>query len=147
MDLQNLITTIAAKSEVLKNKIIGSHKTKLSYTCIFAQNAQQHEQIEAQLEKIGRIVDATTTGNVYMIQPIETAAGPARIVKNRRPDPTRTELGDCDFELDDYAKFKGANIGNPGFSLINRPAAEMIEYMERGGEVRLYFSNPPVSFE
>ena len=36
------------------------------------------------------------------------------------------------------------NIGKEGFKLIERPSMEMIELMEDGADVRVYFSNPPL---
>jgi len=145
-ELLALVKTIAAKSEILKNKIIGSYKTELRYVCIFTQNQAQYEQIESILAKAGRVVDDTPTGNVYKIPPIETEAGSFEILKNRKPDQTRPELGDCDFALDDYESFKRDNLRRDGFALIKRANSEMIEYMENGGDVRIYFTNPPVSY-
>jgi hypothetical protein len=145
-DLEKLVKKIAAESEKLKNKIIGAHKTRLDYVCIFTQTLPQYEQFEVIISKIGRIVDSTPMGNVYEIPPIETDAGIVRILKNRKPAATHPELGNCDFGLDDYNAFKRENLGKDGFSLMERPDAEMIEYMEKGGVVRIYFSDPPVSY-
>ena len=145
-DVAELVKKIAAESETMKNKIIGTHKAELCYTCIFAQTMPQYGQLESVISEIGRVVDNTPAGNVYELPPIETEAGVVRILKNRKPDLTRSEFGDCDFGLDDYTGFKRENLGEKGFSLIKRTDSEMIEYMEKGGAVRIYFSDPPVSY-
>ena len=145
-ELLALVKTIATKSEILKNKIIGLYKTDLRWVCIFTQSQAQYEKIESILAKAGRAVDDTPSGNVYKIPSVETDAGSFEILKNRKPDPTRPEFGDCDFALNDYESFKRENLGRDGFKLIKRTNSEMIEYMETGGDVRIYFTNPPVSY-
>ena len=64
--------------------------------------------------------------------------------KIRKPDPTRPERGDADFNLDDYEKFKNKYVGKEGFSLIERKDHEMVELMEKGSDVRVYFSHPHI---
>jgi len=146
MQLKSLILKIIEKCLILKDKVVGEPDAILSYVCIFAQSEDEYANMENQVALTGRIVENTPTGNVYEIPPLDTSAGTLHILKIRKPDVTRPELGDCDFELSDYAKFKQNHLEKPGFKLIERETFEMIELMEEGGDVRIYFSNPPVSY-
>ncbi|MBI5220288.1 MAG: hypothetical protein HY978_00420 [Candidatus Liptonbacteria bacterium] len=47
--------------------------------------------------------------------------------------------------VDHYAEFKTAHLGQPGFSLIPREGYEMIELIDPEFDVRVYFSNPPLT--
>jgi hypothetical protein len=79
-----------------------------------------------------------------VIPNITTPAGILRVLKIRKPDPTRTERGDADFSINNYHEFKNHVLSRPGFSLIRRPKTEMIELIDNNFDVRAYFSYPPV---
>lgn len=84
-------------------------------------------------------------GPVFHITPIATAAGDLELLKIRRPDPKREEMGDADFTLSDYESFKKKYLGKPGFSLIKRPDMEMIELMDSSYNAIAYFSHPTLA--
>ncbi|MCL2439092.1 MAG: hypothetical protein FWD15_01115 [Alphaproteobacteria bacterium] len=146
MQLKPLILEIVKKCLALKDKTVGEPDAILSWVCIFAQDETSYVNMDAEAASIGRVVDDTPSGKVYEIPPLDTPAGILHILKIRKLDITRPELGDCDFTLADYTKFKHDYLGKPSFKLIERGNAEMIELMEEGGDVRVYFSNPPVSY-
>lgn len=137
---------VTQAQELIKNKV-GNIDLELSYACVFAQTNSDYEKMEQAAKSIGLKVDATETGNVYEIPRLLTSAGWLHILKIRKPDATRPELGDADFKLKDYARFKKAYSDKPGFKVIDRKEYEMIELMETDAKVRVYFSNPPVKYE
>lgn len=69
-------------------------------------------------------------------------SGTLPLLKIRQPDPTRPERGDADFTLSDYKAFKQWALVQPGFKVITRTNMEMIELMQPGYNVRVYFSYP-----
>ena len=142
--MEELIQTIVKQSKELKDKYIKEFNATLSYCCIFAQADEQYNELEDKTKKIGRLLAETKTGNLYQINPIETVAGTLNILKIRKPDMTRKELGDCDFKINDYEKFKDTYLLKDEFKLIERETFEMIELMDNEFNVRAYFSNPPV---
>jgi len=67
------------------------------------------------------------------------------LLKIRKPDPTRPELGDADFTVENYPEFKQRHLSKTGFSLIQkRKDFEMLELADPKFHVRAYFSNPPL---
>ena len=142
--MEELIQKIVKQSKELKDKYVNEYNATLSYCCIFSQTDEQYNEFENQTIKTGRLLAKTKTGNLYQINPMETVAGTLKILKIRKPDVTRKELGDCDFKLDNYSNFKEKFLSKEKFKLIERENFEMIELMDNEFNVRVYFSNPPV---
>jgi len=97
------------------------------------------------IDNTGKIIEETLTGPLFHIQPLETIAGKLQLLKIRKPDVTRPELGDADFTISNYAEFKKKYLSQKGFNLIIRKNFEMIELVDPQFNVRAYFSNPPLS--
>jgi len=84
-------------------------------------------------------------GPVYHIQPIKTVSGNLKLLKIRKPDSTKPELGDADFTVGNYSEFKKKHLSKTGFKLIpKREDFEMIELVDSKFDVRAYFSHPPL---
>lgn len=128
----------------LKRKHAPQYAGHVSYCCYFSQSEESFEKLNKSVAAVGRLAKDTKTGPVYVVPRIDTVAGPLRVFKVRKVDPSRKELGDADFALQDYESFKRENIGRPGFKLIEREEFEMIELVDPEFNARAYFSNPPI---
>lgn len=142
--LINITKSIVQQSFELCKKHISDLQVHVSYCAFFSQSQEEYDELNEQVKLFGRIANDTPTGPVYVINPIETVAGQLRVLKVRRPDPTRPERGDADFAIQDYSSFKENYLKKAGFKLIVREKFEMIELMDSEFNVRAYFSNPPV---
>ena len=130
----------------LKNKHTSEKNAPVNYACIFAQNKEQYDTLLMVAEQIGYVIMETPMGPVYHIKPLKTVAGDLRLLKIRKPDPTRPELGDADFTVENYPEFKKRYLSKTGFKLIpKREDFEMIELVDPKFNVRAYFSNPPLN--
>lgn len=143
-ELENRIKDIVAQSIKLKNKYTDQINAPIGYVCIFAQSKDEYEELESTVKAIGRLISETKTGNLYQIPEMDTDSGRLKILKLRIPDVTRPELGDSDFNSNNYEEFKKEYLRKEGFKLIERENFEMIELMSSEFNVRVYFSNPPV---
>lgn len=128
----------------LKDRHTKEAGAAVNYACIFPHNDNEYNEYFAVANDIGSIAKETPTGMLFLVDPITTVSGNLRLVKVRKPDPTRTERGDADFTVANYADFKAEMLKLIGTKLIERPNMEMIELMEEGADVRVYFSNPPM---
>lgn len=144
LELQGILRDITQKATKLKDARTGQYSATISWCCVFCQSDSEYERFAKTISEYGWIAKDTHNGPVYVIPPLETSAGLLRVVKIRMPDRTRPERGDADFKVVDYAAFKARYIGLLGFKLIERDNFEMIELMDEGEDVRVYFSNPPV---
>ena len=143
-EFKTLIQIIVTEASKLRDTRTTEHGAPVNYACVFSQNEQEYESLLAVAGQLGKAVQETTMGPVFYIEPLSTIAGNLRIVKIRKPDPKRTERGDADFTVADYATFKKTYFGKPGFRIVERPNMEMIELADPIFNVLAYFSNPPL---
>lgn len=140
------VRAIVRDACALKGAHTDEQDAPVNYACLFAQSDAEHAELVEAASKLGSVIKETPTGPLFQVS-IETSSGLLRLVKVRRPDPTRPERGDADFTLSDYEAFKRAHLGTSGFSLVERPQMEMIELVETGSDVRVYFSHPTLEVQ
>ncbi|MDP2586651.1 MAG: hypothetical protein Q8P32_02665 [Candidatus Komeilibacteria bacterium] len=144
VDLKSILRDVVEQADSLKNKYTDAQRALVNYACIFCQNDEEYSSFIETVKEIGKVVKETEMGPVFQIEPIATIAGNLRLLKIRKPDVTRPERGDADFTVADYNGFKEKYLFQPGFKLLLKDNFEMIELMEEGCDVRVYFSNPPL---
>jgi hypothetical protein len=144
IEFVELVKEIVNKARILKDSHTQETEAKVSYAAIFSQSANEYEELIGTAMRLGKVIDNTPTGPLFLVDPIKTDAGTIKIIKIRKPDASRRELGDADFNVSDYQSFKDRCLQQPGFKLIVRPKFEMIELAAKESDVLAYFSNPPV---
>ena len=137
-----LVLGIVHEAEKLKDSRTGEEHAPVNYACVFAQSDEEFEDAMAAAKNMGRIVKETPTGPLFLIPSLNTLAGPLRLIKIRKPDPSRPERGDADFTVSDFGAFKKKHVGTEGFSLIVRENMELVELKDSQSNVRAYFSRP-----
>lgn len=143
LDLKKIIVTeILMRAIALKNKYTKEYNATAAWACIFSQSEDEYNKLLEEAKKIGNIYKETTNGPIFLLN--EAMADTVKILKIRKPDPTKTERGDADFTVIDYNKFKEEYQNKENFKLIPRDTFEMIELTEPKAAVRVYFSNPPI---
>ena len=148
MDVKNLrqfVQEIVKRANNLKDKHTSEKNASANYACVFCQSDEQYDNLVALAQEIGKVVEETPTGPLFHIQPLNTIAGNLQLLKIRKPDVARPELGDTDFTITNYPEFKRKYLSQKGFSLIVRKNFEMIELVDPQFNVRAYFSNPPLN--
>lgn len=147
-DVYDLVKDIVNKSNILKNKYTDEINAKVNYACIFCKDEDEFNNYIAILKKDNNdIIEDTYSGPLFRLKDLETVAGMLKLLKVRRYDDKHLDLGDADFTVNNYEKFKDKYIDKPNFKLISGDGYEMLELMEEGNEVRTYFSNPPLDEE
>ena len=128
----------------MKDKYTDQKDATVSYVAIFCQNNEEYEEFTKLVKTFSSVINETPTGLHYKIEPLKTIAGKLKIVKIRKPQKSRPERGDADYNVNNYIEFKKKHLQLKGFKLIERKDHEMIELMEFGADTRVYFSNPHV---
>lgn len=146
-ELKKLIQDIIRLACELKNKHTTEKNAPVNYTAIFSQNESEYDELYELARQIGTVVQNTPTGDLFEIDTLETVSGGLRLLKIRKPDPTRPERGDADFTVADYPNFKNTYLQKPGFKLIERENFEMVELVDPMSNVRAYFSSRPLDAE
>jgi hypothetical protein len=143
--LEQQIQDIAAAARELMDRSTGGVAASASYVCIVCQNDGQFADVCEAASKRGAVIMSTPSGPIFEIAPLPSAAGEVRILKVRRFDSARPEVGDADFDLSDYAEFKRTHLGRPGFTLVPGDGHERIKLAEIGTDVHVFFSSPTIS--
>jgi hypothetical protein len=143
-ELKKLVQDIVKKAKALKDKHTSEIDAPINYACIFCQSNEQFNELIILTKKLGKIIEETPTGPLFQIKPIETIAGKLQLLKIRKPDDKRPELGDADFTIKNYSEFKKKHLSKKGFKLIIREKFEMMELIDKEFDVLAYFSNPPL---
>jgi len=145
--LKQSVQEIVKKASDLKDKHTSEENAPVNYACIFCQSDEQYNSLVVLAQGIGKIIEETLTGPLFHIHPLDTIAGKLRLLKIRKPDATKPELGDADFTVSNYPEFKKRYLSKKGFKLMLsnytvRKNFEMIELTDPEFNVRAYFSNP-----
>ncbi|MEK6901088.1 MAG: hypothetical protein AABX37_01985 [Nanoarchaeota archaeon] len=142
--LKNIARDIVKKATYLKDKYTDQKEAPVIYVAIFCQNDDEFEEFTKIVKTFSSVINETPTGFHYKIPPLNTVSGPFQILKLRVPDKTRPERGDADYNVKNFEEFKKKHLPLKSFKLIKRKNHEMIELMEPGADVRVYFSNPHI---
>ena len=158
-ELLEIVKEIVEKADDLKVRYTAEREAKVNYACIFSQNDDEYEIFRKILEENGNaVLEETSTGPLFRIKDLDTIAGTLKLLKIRKYDDKHPDLGDADFTVSNYSKFKEECLKKPenfklilkkpeNFKLISGDGYEMIELTETGSDVRAYFSNPPIDEE
>ena len=141
-DLLLLTKDIVADAQKLSILHTGETNAPVNYACIFCQSELEYNEKSELALQVGAIAEDTPTGIVFLIPPLDTLAGPLRLLKIRKPDPKRLERGDADFTIAHFTEFKEKFLSKTGFSHIQRPNTEMLELSDPGFNVLAYYSFP-----
>ncbi len=144
-ELKLLVKQIVEKANALKNKHTDQKKAPVNYACIFSQSDGEYENLINITKELGKVIKETPTGPLFHIKSLNTISGNLVLPKIRKAASTRPERGDADFTIENYSQFKKKYITQPGFKLIKREKMEMLELVDSRFNIRVYFSNPPLT--
>ena len=147
--LENIINHIVKRAVAAIEQNTEEKNLPIDYLAIFSKDVEEFKNLEQLVRPFGREVDKHTskTGFTFLLdQPIKTSAGLLKLLKIRKPDPTRPQRGAPDFRVKNYKDFKDKYLQKSGnFTLMVRKDLEMIEL--KGVDVLVYFPNKPVGFK
>ena len=141
-ELRRLVQLIVKQARELKDAHTLERNAPVNYACVFSQSDVEYSELLAIASQLGKIIQNTTMGPIFQITPLDTVAGKLQLLKIRKPDKMRPELGDADFTLSNYSEFKKTSLNLPGFRLIQRENYEMIELIDSKFNAIAYFSHP-----
>lgn len=140
-ELEKIVNYIVDQGLLAIRENTSEKDLPVDYMGIFCQNDKEFTEMDNLVKTLGVLGDktATSTGNTYILNvPINTNAGPLKVLKVRKPDATRPQRGAPDFRVNDYQSFKEKYLSSGhNFSLIAREVYEMIEL--KGIDVLVYF--------
>ncbi|MDP2585594.1 MAG: hypothetical protein Q8P29_01800 [Candidatus Levybacteria bacterium] len=144
-DLNEIITHLINECVKLKNKYVEEKDLIVDYVCIFTHSQEEYGEFHKLAKQIGKPTNETSTGPIYaFLNPPETIVGKPKLLKIRKPDETRPQRGDVDFNTD-YENFKNKYQDDKRFTLIKRKNFDILELRDDSFDVLAYFSSTPPS--
>ena len=146
-ELEQTIEQIVEQSEKLRRQYVAEIPARLDFACIFCHDNEEYAEFSKQAVAVGQSVQDTPSGYTYLLRkPLLTIVGSLRLVKIRKPDASRHERGDTDFDMaSQYNEMKIKFINNPHFELVERPDLEMMRLADPDFTVMVCFSKEPLS--
>jgi hypothetical protein len=146
-DLEKIVVYIINQGLLAIRENTEEKDLPVDYLGIFAKDEAEFIEMDNVIKTLGKPGDktATASGSTYLLaEPFNTPAGPLKVLKIRKPDPTRPQRGAPDFKIKNYPSFKEKYLpGKNNFSLMLRKQYEMMEL--KGIDVLVYF--PSKSFD
>jgi hypothetical protein len=133
------IAYVAGSVRELSGTVIGERFPLESLT-VFAHYDDEYERLVDLLRAKGEQVGENNGPFVKLAAPIADVA----LIRVRKPDPYRMQVGCADLRVPDYEEFKRRYIGAPGVRLIERPEYEMLEVHHPDYDVLAYIVSAPV---
>lgn len=101
---------------------------KIYYLTIFSQSSEDFQSLRSEMQKIGEESDANNGYKYKLSSPITYSDELIELIRIRKPDVHRKELGCADliYKKEDYGKLKTIAL-EKGFNVIIRKGYEMIE--------------------
>ncbi len=147
MQLKVIIDYIVNQGLSTIDRNCKDEKVILDYVSIFSRNNDEYNKFLLKAQVLGREVDRQTakTGHTFVLKKlIMTQAGPLKLLKIRKSDPTRPQRGAPDFKVSNYYRFKSKYLKTSGnFTLMVRKDYEMIEI--KGIDVLVYIPEKPLT--
>jgi molecular chaperone GrpE len=135
------------KSQILREEKLSEIETNLDYVAVFCQSNKEYDQYNEEADKLGKVYKEDSNGITYiLIDQIDTVEGPLSLVKIRKYEEEKSQLGAPDYSVTGYLKIK-EDLVNEGIAEIKKAAdgEEILEVM--GDDVIIYIPENPLSAE
>ena len=138
-ELLDAVQYVASKASELSKRVTGIEYQIVTLT-VFAHYPEEYEKLREISLELGEFDHENNGVFVKLHEPINLSSGKLELLRIRKPDPYRMQVGCCDFEVGDYERFKRAYLqkNSQSLRLIERPEYEMIEFFSPDYDILAY---------
>lgn len=138
-ELFEAIRYIASNITGLCKKTTGE-EYPISSLSVFAHYREEFVKLKKILLELGKLDHENNGPFVRLDKPIQLLKNEIRLIRVRKPDPYRMQVGCGDFIIPDYEEFKNKHLkkNENNLRLIKRPEYEMIEFFDPDYDVLAY---------
>ncbi len=138
-ELLEAVNYAALKTTELCKKITGEEYPIATLT-IFSHYPDEFERLKEAALSMGSLESENNGPYVRLNEPIQLPNNQLNLLRIRKPDPYRMQVGCCDFEVKNYQEFKDKYLDHHSNNLrvIERPEYEMIEFFDPDFDVMAY---------
>ena len=126
--VQNRINSVIKKIHDLIKSCYPNFDFKISYLTIFSESDNDFQSLQSAMQQIGEQSEANNGYKYKLNSPINYLDEKIDLIRIRKPDIHRKEIGCADliYRKDDYRKLRAIAL-EKGFDVIVRKDYEMIE--------------------
>ena len=126
--LQDRLTNLVTQIQKLTVKLFPNKLLGIGYITIFAQNKSDYDSLRSVLSTYGNESEANNGYKYTLHKKLKIKDTDLEVVRIRKPDIHRTELGCCDltFNASDYEYYRAKAL-EIGLDIVLRKEYEMIE--------------------
>lgn len=133
------VVYVATTATMLCKKIVDNEYPITNLT-VFSHYSNEFTFLSSLLQEHGTIMRNKNGPVAKLHTPITVGSSTISILRVRNPDPYRSQVGCCDFAVDDFQNFKETFLTNGSRNLrsIPRTEYEMIEFFDPDVDVLAY---------
>ena len=137
MQVKNRVGEIVKEVQKLIKVCYPDYDFKVSYLTIFSQSDEDFDVLRENLQKLGQQSEANNGYKYRLNRPVDYLGEHIDLVRTRKPDVHRKELGCADlvYSERDYGKLREIAL-EKGFDVILRKGYEMVELSDL--EINVY---------
>lgn len=126
--MSDRVNSIIKEVHALIKVCYPDYEFKISYLTIFSQSEEDFQSLMSEMQQLGDESEANNGYKYKLNSPINCLGQQIELIRIRKPDVHRKELGctDLTYKKDDYEKLKAIAL-EKGFDVIMRKNYEMIE--------------------
>lgn len=144
-ELKEKIKDIVIGITNVKNQYVSEKDLVLDYVTIFSHsNIEFKELVKAAQECCEEVNEHN--GPVYILKkPMKFRNGTLKLLRIRKPDSERPQVGCGDFKVSDYKKFRDRYLKRKNFVFFDRKDFEFIGIHDPDKDYLVYFPDIPLS--
>lgn len=130
-NLLEVVNYIANKNIELCNNVLGK-KLQIDTLTIFTHYLDEFEKLKEVALMMGKLESESNGPYIKLNEPIEVSGNKIDLLRIRKPDPYRMQVGCNDFLVSNYEEFKNQFLAQKhrNLRLIKRDEYEMIEFFD-----------------
>lgn len=136
-----IVEDIMTEGDELCSRLMPGETRKLGYVAIFSKSETEETALFEVAGTLGTLIHETPTGKVYRMS---GKAARVSFVKVRYYNPQKPQRGAPDYLVPDYEAFKKKYHNDTHFTLIKRPAYELLKLSDEQGGAVAYFPSAPL---
>ena len=138
-DFQTRVGTITEKVHELADLCYPDFDFRISYLTVFTQSEEDLSTLKSELQQIGQESETNNGYKYTLSSPVNYSGEKVGVVRIRKPDVHRKELGcaDLTYVQNDYDRLREIAL-DKGFDIIVRRDYEMIELSDFNINVYAY---------
>lgn len=135
--LTERINAILEKANVLRDKYLSKYQLASDYLNIYSQTSEEYDFYSEETLKQGQVIKETQSGVYIRINPIVVQDTEISIIKVRKPDQNRKQLGTMNYTSPSYQTIREENLlsSNNFHISVNTLSIEELNIVEEGIDV------------